>query len=76
MFETQDMAFASYLVGRGHKLKSVTRSGRKVAWVFELSDEDLSKEESAWPSSEECRFFNVYQTLRNQTRNRSSDRGA
>jgi hypothetical protein len=68
MFETQDMAFASFLVSRGNPISSVRREGRRVLWSFTIAEEELDKAESAWPSTTECRFFNTYQTLKNQIR--------
>jgi hypothetical protein len=68
MFETQDMAFASYLVSRGHSIVSVKREGRRVFWLFNITPEELDQAESKWPSTEECRFFSTYQTLKNQIR--------
>jgi hypothetical protein len=68
MYETQDMSFAAYLVANGYRIASVKRSGRRVSWVFEISDSDLDSMESTWPSTPECRFFNTYQTLKNQIR--------
>jgi hypothetical protein len=65
---TQDMAFAAYLVGLGHKITSVVRQGRRVSWVFDVTDEDLSSAEASWPSCAESQFFNIYQTLKNQIR--------
>lgn len=65
---TQDMAFAAFLVQQGYPIKNVIRKGRRVSWAFEIADSDLSSAESEWPSSEESRFFNVYQTLKNQIR--------
>lgn len=67
-FTTQDMSFAAYLVQRGYKITNVQRSSRRVTWAFEISTEDLAKMEAAWPGTEECRFFNCYQTLKNQVR--------
>jgi hypothetical protein len=69
MFETHDMAFASYLVTRGHSIAEVKRSGRRVFWQFSITAEELSQAESSWPSTPECTFFNLYQTLKNQIRN-------
>jgi len=68
MFETQDMAFASFLVSRGFPIVSVKREGRRVFWIFKITEEELDKAESTWPSTEECKFFNTYQTLKNQIR--------
>ena len=68
MFVTRDMSFAAYLVHRGHEIASVERSGRRVSWHFDISEENLTKEEAAWPSSKESQFFSVYQTLKNQIR--------
>jgi len=65
---TQDMAFASFLVGLGHPIKSVVRLGRRVSWEFDISPEDLNTAEARWPSSPESKFFNTYQTLKNQIR--------
>ena len=65
---TQDMAFAAFLVHIGFPIKTVIRQGRRVSWEFALTDEELSKAESDWPSCRESRFFNVYQTLKNQIR--------
>jgi hypothetical protein len=68
MFETHDMAFAAYLLSGGHQISTVRREGRRVFWVFTISDEDLSKAESMWPSAAECKFYSTYQTLKNQIR--------
>ena len=65
---TQDMAFAAFLVGKGFKIANVVRSGRRVSWEFDISDEDLNSTESEWPSSPESKFFNTYQVLKNQIR--------
>jgi len=65
---TQDMAFAAYLVGLGHRITSVERQGRRVSWVFNISKEDLVSAEASWPSCPESRFFNIYQVLKNQIR--------
>jgi len=69
MFETHDMAFAAYLITSGHPLAEVKRSGRRVFWQFNITADELSKAESMWPSTPECSFFNLYQTLKNQIRN-------
>jgi hypothetical protein len=68
MFETQDMSFAAFLVQGGYVISTVRRSNRRVSWVFAISDEDLAKMEASWPGTSECRFFNCYQTLKNQVR--------
>jgi hypothetical protein len=68
MFETQDMSFAAYLVQHGFEISTVRRSSRRVSWVFVISEEDLGKMEAAWPGTSESRFFNCYQTLKNQVR--------
>ena len=68
MFVTRDMAFASYLVQQGHGISTVERAGRRVSWVFEITETDIARVEAAWPSSTESQFFNVYQTLKNQIR--------
>ena len=65
---TQDMAFAAYLVRRGNKITNVIRQGRRVSWAFDISDSDLSEAEADWPSCQESKFFNTYQTLKNQIR--------
>jgi len=65
---TQDMAFAAYLVGLGHRITNVARQGRRVSWVFDVSEEELRSAEAGWPSCPESKFFNVYQTLKNQIR--------
>jgi hypothetical protein len=68
MFETHDMAFAAYLLSGGHQIHTVRREGRRVFWVFDISDDMLSRAESAWPSAPECKFYSTYQTLKNQIR--------
>lgn len=65
---TQDMAFAAFLVHSGFVIHNVLRQGRRVSWEFKISEEDLNKLESEWPSSKESQFFNVYQVLKNQIR--------
>lgn len=65
---TQDMAFAAFLVHMGHSITNVLRNGRRVSWEFTLTEEELAKVDSLWPSSGESKFFNVYQTLKNQIR--------
>ena len=59
-----DIAFASFLVLLGHNIDSVNRRGRKVFWVFKVSEEEMSKAEAAWPSSEPAKFYSTYQTLK------------
>lgn len=66
---TPDMAFAAFLVHEGHSIKNVHRHGRRVSWEFDLTDREICSLESDWPSSEESKFFNVYQTLKSQIRN-------
>jgi hypothetical protein len=65
---TQDMAFAAFLVHQGFSIKNVIRNGRRVSWSFDVTDAELASTESEWPSSDESRFFNIYQTLKNQIR--------
>ena len=65
---TQDMAFAAYLVGLGHQITNVVRQGRRVSWTFNISEDSLNRAEASWPSCPESKFFNVYQTLKNQIR--------
>lgn len=65
---TQDMAFAAFLVHQGHPITRVHRNGRRVSWEFSLTEEDLDRVDSLWPSSQESKFFNVYTTLKNQIR--------
>jgi hypothetical protein len=59
-----DMAFAAYLVSMGKVISTVLRTGKKVSWVFDMSEEEYRAIESAWPSSPECAFFNVYTVLK------------
>lgn len=66
--QTQDMAFAAFLVGKGFKITNVVRAGRRVSWVFDISTDDLNSAESEWPSCPESQFFNIYQVLKNQIR--------
>lgn len=65
---TQDMAFAAFLVGLGHRIKNVVRLGRRVSWEFDITEEDLNSAEAQWPSCPESKFFSTYQTLKNQIR--------
>ena len=65
-----DMAFAAYLVSIGKVISTVLRTGKKVSWVFELTEEEYHAVESAWPSSPECAFFNVYSVLRGHLKTR------
>jgi len=67
-FTTQDMSFAAFLVQRGFSISDVSRSSRRTSWTFNITQEDLSKMEAEWPGTQECRFFNCYQTLKNQVR--------
>jgi len=67
-YETQDMAFAAYLVEKGCQISKVKRVGRRVVWSFSVPDDRLSTLEADWPSSAESRYFNVYQTLKTQIR--------
>ena len=63
-YSTTDISFASYLVLIGTEISAVTRRGRKVIWVFEITSEALSKAEAMWPSSESAKFYSTYQTLK------------
>jgi hypothetical protein len=65
---TQDMAFAAFLVHAGFSIKNVIRQGRRVSWEFVVTDSEMRVVEADWPSSSESRFFNIYQTLKNQIR--------
>jgi hypothetical protein len=67
-YPTQDIAFASFLVQHGVSIVQVARSGRRVSWVFNLSQEELEDYEAKWPLSESARFFTSYQTLKSQLR--------
>jgi hypothetical protein len=67
-FTTQDMSFAAFLVMNEFKISDVKRSSRRVTWTFEISEADLARMEAVWPSTSECRYFNCYQTLKNQVR--------
>jgi hypothetical protein len=68
IFNVEDMAFASYLIGKGKKIAQIHRKGRKVSWDFEIPFEELSRLEVEWPTSPECRFFNAYQNLKGHLR--------
>jgi len=70
VFETQDMAFASYLVLCGCSIAAVKRAGRRVIWEFSVDPDKLSEIEAKWPGSESSSFFNTYQTLKGQLRQR------
>jgi hypothetical protein len=59
-----DIAFASYLVQQGHEISSVNRRGRKVMWVFTLTDDQIATAEAQWPSSAPAKFYSTYQTLK------------
>jgi hypothetical protein len=63
-----DMAFAAYLVFRGARISAVHRTGRKVSWEFEISEQDYLVLESEWPSSPSCQFFNTYAVLKTHLR--------
>jgi len=65
---TQDMSFAAFLIHRGHAIANVIRNGRRVSWEFSLTADELADADSLWPSSVESKFYNVYQTLKNQIR--------
>ena len=67
-YETQDMAFAAYLVHRGCQIFKVRRAGRRVLWSFNVDEAKLAELEAEWPSSQESKYFNVYQTLKTQIR--------
>ena len=67
-FETQDMAFAAYLVHRGCQIAKVRRAGRRVLWSFQVEEGKLAELEAEWPSSDQSKYFNVYQTLKTQIR--------
>jgi len=62
------MAFAAFIVHMGHPLAGVSRNGRRVSWEFTLTEEEIANIDALWPSSGESKFFNVYQTLKNQIR--------
>ena len=68
-YETQDMAFASYLVLSSCTIAEVRRMGRRVVWSFTLETDKLSELEAKWPGSDAAKFFNTYQTLKSQIRN-------
>ena len=68
IFDTQDMAFASFLVMQGCVIAQVRRSGRRVIWAFAVPVDVLRKLEAEWPGSDAARFFNTYQTLKGQIR--------
>lgn len=63
-FSISDIAFASFLVLQGFEISSVSRRGRKVLWVFSMSDKDMADAEAKWPSSESAKFYSTYQTLK------------
>jgi hypothetical protein len=67
-YETQDMAFASYLVCQGCTISKVSRSGRRVMWSFQIPVDRLAALEAEWPSSLESKYFSLYQTLKTQIR--------
>ena len=63
-YSISDIAFASYLVLTGHNIDEVNRRGRKVLWKFKMTEEDMSKAEAKWPSSDPAKFYSTYQTLK------------
>lgn len=63
-FIISDISFASFLVLEGHEISQVSRRGRKVLWVFDLTDDDMSTAEAKWPSCESAKFYSIYQTLK------------
>ena len=63
-YTISDIAFASYLVQQGHTIATVSRRGRKVMWVFSMTEESMSTVEAKWPSSESAKFYSTYQTLK------------
>jgi len=67
-YETQDMAFASFLVMNGASISQLGRKGRRVSWLFDLTPERIAELEAAWPSSEVARFHSTYQMLKSQLR--------
>lgn len=67
-YVTSEISFASHLRSQGYKIVQVQRNGRKVSWKFEISSEDLSRVEAAWPQSDDARFWTAYQTLKGQLR--------
>lgn len=63
-FIISDISFASFLVLEGHGIAQVNRKGRKVLWLFNISEEDMATAEAKWPSCESSKFYSVYQTLK------------
>lgn len=70
-FKCDNIAFSAYLLARGIPSTSHFQRGRKIVWVFVITQEQLSQAQADWPQSAECRFFNSYLTLKSHLRERS-----
>tara|TARA_Y100000310_G_C20222620_1_gene596448 strand:+ start:394 stop:603 length:210 start_codon:yes stop_codon:yes gene_type:complete len=64
MYETFDILFASYLLFLSYELNEVKRKGRRVSWVFIMSDRDIKKAEASWPCSPSFRYSTYLSALK------------
>lgn len=69
MYQTDNIAFAAFLIHRRVDLVSVVRNGRRVWWKFDMSESDALLMHGKWISSDENSFFARYLSLRAEMRN-------
>ena len=63
-YMTGEITFASYLVSKGYEIKDIIKTSRRIRWVFNISSEDVAREEMSWPTSESARYNSAFQTLK------------
>tara|TARA_R110002153_G_scaffold54003_4_gene150216 strand:- start:1684 stop:1890 length:207 start_codon:yes stop_codon:yes gene_type:complete len=68
MYNTSDIAFASFLVLNGQVIIKLEKQGRKICWYFKIPKKILEKLTVKWPSSEAYMFFSISQELRKHTK--------
>lgn len=64
MYSSDNIAFAAFLLRKGERLTSVSRTGRRVWWHFGLSEEAADLIYTEWLSSGESTFFSKYLSLK------------